>query len=110
MTHKHKRLFVRLRLTQADAASMSDRALARELGVSQPFVGAQRRSFGPPQATVVDAGLAPSSVLERTFNASQDGRDPLDRQWNPSVQRDEVRSPRAPFAPGRALCDGDPFA
>jgi hypothetical protein len=44
-SHREKRLLVLGRLTQADADSLSDRAVARELGVSQPFVGAMRRRF-----------------------------------------------------------------
>lgn len=100
MTQRQKRMLVRLRLAQTDAASMSDRALARELGVSQPFVGAQRRAF--------------SASVEKKLNTNLDSLprqrhcDPSTLRWN-RVGHDEFRSPRLPVAPGRALCDGDPF-
>lgn len=43
LSRRQKRLLVRGRLSEPGAAAMSDRAIARELGVSQPFVSAQRR-------------------------------------------------------------------
>ncbi len=82
MTHKQKRLLVKLRLTQTDAASMSDRALARELGVSQPFVGSQRRAMRVRLTTE-----SPERSIVRWV------------RWNAFEQ--EV---------GQAACDGDPFA
>lgn len=54
VTHRQKRLLVLGRLTEVDASSLSDRAIARELGVSQPFVGAVRRRRA--QRTVSEAG------------------------------------------------------
>jgi hypothetical protein len=43
LTRRQKQLIVLGRLAEPDAACFSDRALARQLGVSQPFVSAQRR-------------------------------------------------------------------
>lgn len=46
LTRRQKRLLVVGRLVEADAEGLSDRAIARELGVSQPFVSAIRRRAG----------------------------------------------------------------
>jgi DNA-binding CsgD family transcriptional regulator len=43
LTRREKNLLVKGRLLEPDAAGLSDRAIARELGVSQPFVSALRR-------------------------------------------------------------------
>src|SRR5688572_16763642 len=43
LTRRQKRLLVQGRLIEEDAREMSDRAIARELRVSQPFVSALRR-------------------------------------------------------------------
>jgi hypothetical protein len=43
LSRAQKRLLVYGRLVMPDAAQLSDRAVARELGVSQPFVSARRR-------------------------------------------------------------------
>jgi hypothetical protein len=50
LTQQQKRLLVRRRFAKPDAASRSDRAIARELGVSQPFVSALRFKGGWPRA------------------------------------------------------------
>jgi hypothetical protein len=106
MTKKQKRLLVRLRLTQADAASMSDRAIARELGVSQPFVGAQRRIVAPKQV----ATPFPVPAFANTAPPIRNARTVATRElckWVADWARSESRG--TPLAPGRALCDGDPF-
>ena len=46
LTRRQKRLVVGGRLIEPDAEGLSDRAIARELGVSQPFVSAMRRRAG----------------------------------------------------------------
>src|SRR5438093_5062189 len=56
-TRREKRLLVLGRLAQGDAATLSDRAIARELGVSQPFVGALRRLCGRREQKRRDAAL-----------------------------------------------------
>lgn len=43
LTRREKRLIVQGRLLDPDTAALSDRAIARELDVSQPFVGSVRR-------------------------------------------------------------------
>jgi hypothetical protein len=50
LTRRQKRLLVGGRLVEPDARGLSDRAIARELGVSQPFVSAIRRTAGQRQA------------------------------------------------------------
>src|SRR5687768_14115738 len=45
-TRRQKRLLVQGRLIEPDAPGLSDRAIARELRVSQPFVSAMRRHVG----------------------------------------------------------------
>ena len=50
LTRRQKRLIVLGRLASLDAAAMSDRAIARELGVSQPFVSALRRDHSHGRA------------------------------------------------------------
>src|SRR5262245_25204175 len=52
-TNKEKRAMVRVRLSQADAAELSDRAIARELNVSQPFVSGVRRSLSRASGDVL---------------------------------------------------------
>ena len=110
MTRKQKGMLVRLRLTQLDAATMSDRALARELGVSQPFVGSQRRLVAPrlpardsPRALVTD------TVSERITT----GQQALDRyrndQWSALGRVRRVSWP-VEGDNSRALSDFDPFA
>lgn len=46
LTRRQKRLLVGGRLAEPDAGDLSDRAIARELSVSQPFVSAMRRRAG----------------------------------------------------------------
>lgn len=43
LSNIEKRMLVRGRLATPDSAGLSDRQIARELGLSQPFVSAQRR-------------------------------------------------------------------
>lgn len=47
LTRRLKLLVVLGRLVEPDAPELSDRAIARELGVSQPFVSKLRRRVGP---------------------------------------------------------------
>jgi hypothetical protein len=44
---KEKRSRVIERLSRSDAVSLSDRAIARQCGVSQPFVSKLRKTFAP---------------------------------------------------------------
>lgn len=46
LTRRQKRLLVGGRLVEPDSDRLSDRAIARELGVSQPFVSSIRRRAG----------------------------------------------------------------
>jgi hypothetical protein len=46
LTRRQKRFLVLGRLGEPDANVVSDRSIARELGVSQPFVSAMRRRVG----------------------------------------------------------------
>jgi len=49
LTWKDKRVLVETRFAQPDAAKLSDRAIARELQVSQPFVSKLRNTGGWPR-------------------------------------------------------------
>lgn len=55
LSNSEKRMLVRGRLAAPDAARLSDRQIARELGVSQPFVSAQRRVVRGVEAESVPA-------------------------------------------------------
>jgi hypothetical protein len=50
-TNEEKRTRAQQRLLQPDAASLSDRAIAAELGVSQPFISALRNAMGLRQGS-----------------------------------------------------------
>jgi len=135
-TRREKRLLVLGRLAQADAAQLSDRAIARELGVSQPFVSALRRqrdeASGEPAETLEDAAPEPSSArpgfwweVGRLSREHTDD-DVLGVAESPELAR-ELRAQgyhyswglgvmvRTAFRPasedddGRALTDADPF-
>lgn len=136
LSRRQKRLLVRGRLTESDAAKLSDRAIARELGVSQPFVSAQRRLVCPSAGT---ESCQPQNahVLSHRHVAENVGvperasdRDVLGGAWRDpkaeSVQGSQERArafldntPRATWVqrhhwlahegPCRALSDGDPF-
>ena len=65
LTRRQKRWLVRGRLAEPDAVAISDRAIARELGVSQPFVSALRRlSHGAPGAGAPDTVSDPAPLAE----------------------------------------------
>ena len=61
-----KRSRVLARLSQPDAAKLSDRAIARELRVSQPFVGKLRRSLSPQLATSEQGGSCENADHNRS--------------------------------------------
>ena len=64
--NRQKRLLVLGRLAEPDADRLSDRAIARELNVSQPFVGRVRRPAGPVRsAPTQPAAPIPASVARR---------------------------------------------
>ena len=68
LSNLEKRMLVRGRLVAPDAADLSDREIARELGVSQPFVSAQRRfvrkalTHGRPADDVRQVTTRPTSL------------------------------------------------
>jgi hypothetical protein len=76
LTRRQKQLIVLGRLAEPDAACFSDRALARQLGVSQPFVSAQRRLItgvaGRPGTT-----NEPNDQLETLTTTSGGDQDPV---------------------------------
>lgn len=104
LTRRQKRLLVQGRLAEADADTLSDRAIARELGVSQPFVSALRRSVGKgrPRRTI-GADEHPQLPV-----SSQQGLDRFHDQTGPLGGVRRVLQPRANDE-GRALRDADPF-
>ena len=66
LSNFEKRMLVRGRLIAPDSEGLSDRQIARELGLSQPFVSAQRRFVRgvldevPPQIASPEAARPPS--------------------------------------------------
>lgn len=108
MTRKQKRMLVRLRLMQSDAAAMSDRALARELGVSQPFVGAQRRLVAPRPMIVIEAE-PPSEWIPERITTAQEALDRHHDQWSALGRVRRVSWP-VESDNSRARTDWDPIA
>ena len=114
LTRRQKRLLVIGRLTEESAANCSDRAIARELGVSQPFVSGLRRRSRPTTATapaIVGTEAAtvaalskapPGRYLERVTTAQE----ALDRAV---AHRQLSRTRFRPLEPSRALTEWDPF-
>jgi len=128
LTHRQKRLLVQGRLMEPDAATRSDRAIARELGVSQPFVGGLRRRLRtdikriglgrgcvpslntmPPSAPVESLDKVGPSVREyapdfattaqQALNRFHDAHSPLGRVRRVSWSVDDHRdSPSDAFA------------
>lgn len=117
--HEQKRLLVKGRLAEADAATLSDRAIARELGVSQPFVSAIRRSrpTGPTRTRAGSGGASNvATVASQTRSSDHNqfvperittAQQALDRAV---AHRQLTRTRRASEAPTRALTEWDPFA
>lgn len=104
MTHKQKRLFARLRLKCQDAEGLSDRAIARELGVSQPFVSALRKKLSQKVIATKPEQKSVFPACDAT-NAQQ----ALDRhhyEWR-GVGR--VRRISLPVVNDTALRDFDPY-
>lgn len=104
LTRRQKRLLVAGRLSEAGATDMSDRAIARELGVSQPFVSAIRRKgrLTSPEAQPPSAGPEchrPTSA-QQWLDRNHDDWSALGR-----VRRVAWPAPRE----GAADRDGDPF-
>lgn len=108
MTRNQKRMFVQLRLGQSDAAAMSDRALARELGVSQPFVGKQRRLLGLRTTAKADEFNVASECGPTPAASKLVAVDRWGDRW--SVLGPVRRFPTTiEFDNSCALRDGDPF-
>lgn len=68
LNRRQKRLVTLGRLRERDAASLSDRAIARELGVSQPFVSRLRREAD--QYEVADASTSAHDDQQQTSIAA----------------------------------------
>src|SRR5688572_6661305 len=100
-------MLVQLRLAQPDAAAMSDRALARELGVSQPFVGAQRRLIQPRLPAHHSTNEPIQSVFRERTTTAQEALDRYHDQWSALGKVRRVSWPAELDSP-RALTDADP--
>jgi hypothetical protein len=114
LTRRQKRLLVLGRLAEADGMVLSDRAIARELGVSQPFVSALRRRLltaakarpiprdrGATIETLPTAIRAPDRELATT------AQEALDRFL--AYRQLSGTRPKPPESP-RALIDWDWYA
>ena len=82
MTRRQKVMLVELRLKQDDAAGKSDRALARELGVSQPFVGKQRRRLSMARPHRKDNRNRAAAVLVEHTTTAQQALEQFHDQWS----------------------------
>ena len=123
LTRRQKRLLVLGRLLEADASTLSDRAIARELGVSQPFVGAMRRASESsrrslagrtaafPNACEVANGAKDLSVLANNESGRPATSVTTSQQALDRVVRHRRLSRSQPTMPDRGvLFDWDPFA
>jgi len=89
---------VRGRLAEPDAVAISDRAIARELGVSQPFVSALRRlSHGAPGAGAPDTVSDPAPLAE---NATSSPAAPRPTGDDDVLSGETVPGPSAADDPG----------
>src|SRR5690349_13925100 len=107
--NEQKRARVLERLVQPDAADLSDREIARELGVSQPFVSKLRKSLSPAEGDQDDAPATSEptaadtlATLEREEGELQ-GRIETLRQQRVDVSRQLVRGTL------RGSATGDPI-
>lgn len=117
LSHRQKRLIVRGRLAELDAGSMSDRAIARELNVSQPFVSALRRELQPSEDEEEnEENERLSLVSERPFHKELEipEADLNCRTAHPSLDTTPrarwVRQSPSQLDVGRALTNFDPFS
>jgi hypothetical protein len=125
LTRLQKRLLVHGRLVQPDAAQMSDRAVARELGVSQPFVsdlrrqgGRRRRQSDSTTFKLPGVSVTPSEIATFAVDLQQPmGRIGATTDAHHSTPIDQPRplaqwvrySVRPNSDVGHALHDRDPF-
>jgi hypothetical protein len=86
---------------------MSDRAIARELGVSQPFVGSQRRLVAA-LPRIIERPPTADPTQERTTSARQALEQYHDRRG--ALGRVRPVSWPSHLDNPPALRDGDPFA
>ena len=113
LTRRQKRLMVQGRLTEPDAQGLSDREIARELDVSQPFVSALRRGSQVLEAVpdeeeshvATEECLQPSFREEGIDSSPESSRGFLDTTPRASwVKRSSLQ-----MDVGRALHNFDPF-
>lgn len=117
LSNLEKRLAVRGRLSEPDADDLSDRAIARELNVSQPFVSAVRRSMAGERVVRETEQAASDAetigLLRAELNVYR--RRETEAARPPVVVRANVSHSLPPAAwneqreVGKALCDFDPF-
>lgn len=113
LTRRQKRLMVQGRLTEPDAQDLSDRAIARELDVSQPFVSALRRGSeevqedpGEEELCIEHEDCMQPNVCEETLDISLE-RSRAFLDTTPRATWVKQSSWRRDV--GRALHDFDPF-
>lgn len=113
LSNAEKRLMAIGRLSEPDAEGLSDRAIARELGVSQPFVSALRRhgvgthQNGASEALPQTGDAEPRREQEPMFGDTALG----DRERAFLDTTPRARWVTRPTRPGAAsaLSDFDPF-
>ena len=101
-------MLVELRLKQDDAAAKSDRALARELGVSQPFVGKQRRRLSLARLPRNDNRNRPDEIPVEHTTSAQEALDRYHDHWSAIGRVRRVSWP-VDSDNSRALRDKDPY-
>jgi hypothetical protein len=121
LSRRQKRLLVLGRLSEPDADEKSDRALARELGVSQPFVGELRRGRRRQTESGGTPDVSSSSEAMARDDSTADGAfEGLEPESNAETRAFHDNTPRVRWVPRsewhgrdshtRAEFDWDPYA
>lgn len=112
-TRRQKRLLVQGRFSESDAGELSDRAIARELGVSQPFVSGLRRRLGLTRGShSLDVEMSPTergpSTADIDVLGIQEAQSPETERWLEGHDLCTAYSDDD-HGVGQALRDHDPF-